>query len=59
MSWRRPATKLMDVRKHITGDDIASYLVRYIFGVMIRILILCFQLGEKGGERLGDEDLKH
>ncbi|KAK0475559.1 cytochrome P450 [Armillaria novae-zelandiae] len=36
----RTATKLMDVRKHITGDDIASYL-----------------LGEKGGDRLGDEDL--
>ncbi|KAK0505289.1 cytochrome P450 [Armillaria luteobubalina] len=36
----KTATKLMDVRKHITGDDIASYL-----------------LGEKGGDRLGDEDL--
>ncbi|KAK0469497.1 cytochrome P450 [Desarmillaria tabescens] len=36
----KTATKLMDVRKHVTGDDIASYL-----------------LGEKGGERLGDEDL--
>ncbi|KIY69557.1 cytochrome P450 [Cylindrobasidium torrendii FP15055 ss-10] len=34
------ATKLMDIRKNTTGDDIASYL-----------------LGEKGGERLGDEDL--